>query len=209
MSTATLTPMPSGTASRTASRALLGFGLGSAAVFVAGLVVYGIGPVGDDAEAVAVAIEQDAGRLRAGVLLIMLGLLLATYVIAALSRMARPTPAGRLVLPLGVGYLLLLAAAFGPMAGAISVEQDIFGGAVSAGAATTALILMNALMPLAGFVAAGFVLATGVSGAVPKGLRVTGYVFAIALLLPPVAWAVLYLLPLWLAAAAVSSARRG
>lgn len=207
MSTATLTRTSSGTATREASRPLIGFGVGSAAVFVTGLLVYGIGPVGDDAAAVAAAIEREAGRLRAGVVLIMLGLLMATYVISALSRAARPTPAGRLVLPLGVGYLLLLAAAFGPMAGAISVDQDIFGGAVSSGAATTALVLMNALMPLAGFVGAAFLLATGVSGALPKALRVTGYVFAVALLVPPVAWAVQYLLPLWLAVAAVSLSR--
>ena len=208
MSTATLTPTPSDTTDRRPSRALLGFGLGSAAAFVAGMVVYGIGPVGDDAEAVAAAIEQDAGRLRGGVLLVMVAMLLATYAVAALSRAARPTPAGRLVLPLGVGYLLLLAAAFAPMAGAVSVDQDIFGGAVSAGAATTALVAMNALMPLAGFVAAGFLLAAGVSGAVPTWLRRIGYVFAVLLLLPPVAWAVLYLLPLWLAAAAASLSRR-
>ena len=207
MSTETLTSSPSGAVTREPSRALLGFGLGAAAVYVSGVVVYGIGPVGDDAEAVAAAIEQDAGRLRGGVLLLMAGLLLATYVVAALSRTARPTPAGRLVLPLGVAFLLLLATAFGPMAGAVSVEQDIFRGSVTPGAATTALVVMNALMPLAGFVAAGFLLAAGVSGAVPKALRVVGYVFAFGLLLPPVGWAVLYLLPLWLAAAAVSLGR--
>lgn len=209
MSTNTLTPTPTDSATRTPSRALLGFGLGSASVFIAGLGVYGIGPVGDDAAAVAAAIEQDAVRLRSGVLLVMLGLLLATYVVAALSRATRSTPAGRLVLPLGVGFLLLLAAAFAPMAAAISVDQDIFGGSVSPGAATAALIVMNALMPLAGFVAAGFLVAAGVSGTVPKGLRIIGYVFATGLLLPPVAWAVLYLVPLWLAAAAVSLARSG
>lgn len=209
MSTATLTSTAADTVERRPSRTLLGFGLVSAATFVAGMVVYGIGPVGDDAEAVAAAIEQDAGRLRGGVLLVMAAMLLATYVVASLSRVARPTPAGRLVLPLGVGYLLLLAAAFGPMAGAVSVDQDIFGGAVSAGAATTALVVMNALMPLAAFAAAGFFVAAGVSGAVPTWLRRTGYVFAVALLLPPVAWAVLYLVPLWLAAAAVALARRG
>lgn len=209
MSTATLTPTPAHTVDRRPSRTLLGFGLGSAATFVTGMLVYGIGPVGDDAEAVAAAIEQDAGRLRSGVLLVMAAMLLATYVVASLSRAARPTSAGRLVLPLGVGYLLLLGAAFGPMAGAVSVDQDIFGGAVSAGAATTALVVMNALMPLAGFVAAGFLVAAGVSGAVPTWLRRTGYGFAVALLLPPVAWAVLYLVPLWLAAAAVALARRG
>lgn len=208
MSTNTLTRTSSEIATSEASRPLLGFGLGSAAVFIAGLVVYGIGPVGDDAAAVAAAIEQNAGRLRSGVLLIMLGLLLATYVVAALSRATRPTSAGRLVLPLGVGYLLLLAAAFGPMAGAITVEQDIFGGAVSPGSAATALVVMNALMPLAGFAGAGFLLATGISGELPKALRITGYVFAVALLVPPVAWAVQYLLPLWLAAAAVSLSRR-
>lgn len=208
MSTATLPVSASQDAApRTPARALLGFGLGSFAVFVAGLVVYGIGPTGDDAVAVAAAIERDAGRLRAGVLLVMLALLLATYVVAALSRAARPTPAGRLVLPLGVGYLLLLAAAFGPMAAAVSVDQDIFGGAVSPEAATAALVVMNALMPLAGLVAAGFLVAAGASGTVPTWLRVTGYVFAVLLLIPPVAWAVLYLVPLWLAAAAVSRVR--
>lgn len=208
MRTATLTAPAHDTATSSSSRTLLGCGLGSAAVFVAGLVVYGIGPTGDDAAAVAAAIEQDAGRLRGGVVLVMLGLLPGTYVVAALSRAARPTPAGRLVLPLGVGYLLLLAAAFGPMAGAVTVDQDIFGGAVSAEAATTALVVMNALMPLAGFVAAGFLLAAGISRTVPTALRVAGYVFAALLLLPPVAWAVLYLVPLWLAAAAVPLARR-
>lgn len=208
MSTATVPVSASqDAATRTPARALMGFGLGSLGVFVGGLAVYGIGPTGDDAAAVATAIERDAGRLRAGVLLLMLALLLATYVVAALSRVARPTPAGRLVLPLGVGYLLLLAAAFGPMAAAVSVDQDIFGGSVSAGAATAALVVMNALTPLAGLVAAGFLLAAGVSGTVPRWLRVTGYVFAVLLLLPPVAWAVLYLVPLWLAAAAVARAR--
>lgn len=95
------------------------------------------------------------------------------------------------------------------MAAAASIDRDPFGAAVSPGAATAGLIVMNALMPLAGFVAAGFLFAAGVSGAVPKWLAVTGYVFAVALLPPPVAWAVLYLLPLWLAAAAVSVARHG
>lgn len=206
MSTATLAPPASGTA--TSSRPLLAFGVGSAAAFVAGLVVYGVGPVGDDAAAVAAAIDRDAGRLRGGVLLLMLAMLLTTYVVAALSRAARPGPAGRLVLPLGVGFALLLAAAFGPMAGAVSVDQDIFGTAVTAGAATTALVVMNALMPLAGLVAAGFLAATAVSVPLPRWLRVLAWVFAVALLVPPVAWAVLYLLPLWLAAAAVALARR-
>ncbi|MFP5220585.1 MAG: hypothetical protein ACLGIG_12815, partial [Actinomycetes bacterium] len=127
MTTATrTTPTPPTAAAP--RRALLGSALGSAAVFVAGLAVYGIGPTGDDATELAAAIQQDAGRLRGGVLLLMLAVLLATYVVAALARAARPTPAGRLVLPLGVGYLLLLGAAFGPMAAAVSVDQDIFGG---------------------------------------------------------------------------------
>lgn len=209
MSTTTVTPARSGTDSRPPSRALLAFGLGVSAVYVGGLVVYGIGPTGDDAEAVASAIESSAGRLRSGVLLVMVAMLLTTYVVAALSRAARPTTAGRLVLPLGAGFALLLAAAFAPMAGAVSVDQDIFDGAVSADAATAALVVMNALMPLASLVAAGFLVAAGASVPLPTWLRVTGYAFAVALLVPPVAWAVLYLVPLWLSVAAVVVARRG
>ncbi|MFP5220471.1 MAG: hypothetical protein ACLGIG_12205, partial [Actinomycetes bacterium] len=70
-------------------------------------------------------------------------------------------------------------------------------------------VVMNALMPLAGLVAAGFLAAVAVSVPVPTWLRVTGWVFAMLLLLPPVAWAVLYVVPLWLAAAAVALSRRG
>jgi hypothetical protein len=191
------------------SRALLGVGLATLALFVGGMAVYGGGPGADDAAGAAAAMERTADRLRGGSLLIVLSMLAGAYVVAALSRAARPTTAGRLVLPLGAGALLLLAASFMAVSAAASVEGDLFGAAVSADAAITGLVLMNALMPLAGFVAAGFLVAAGASGTVPTWLKVTGYVFAVALLLPPVAWAVLYLVPLWLFAAAVALARRG
>jgi hypothetical protein len=197
-----------GGAAAAPSRALVGFGLATLALFVGGMAVYGGGPGADDAAGAAAAMERTSGRLRGGSLLIVLAMLAGTYVVAALSRAARPTTAGRLVLPLGTAALLLLAASFMAVSAAASVEGDLFGDAVSAGAATTGLVLMNALMPLAGFAAAGLLAAVAVSVPLPRWLRVVSRVLAAGLLLPPVAWAVLYLLPLWVAAVAVATSRR-
>ena len=189
-------------------------GVLSAVAFVGAAVLFADALAGSGSAAEAASsLDAAAGRTQAAVMILTLSSLLACVVVAALAgRVARHAgAASRLVLPLGVAHFLLAAAAFWPLAGAASVAANLFDGDVSAVGAEVGLISLNALQPLAALVGAGF-LATlalaGRGGLLPRWLVVTAGVLAVGLLLPPVSWAVVYLLPLWVAGAGVSAGRR-
>lgn len=116
--------------------------------------------------------------------------------------------AGRLLLPFGVLHFVLAAAAFWPMAGAVTVGRDLFDTDVSAVAAEQVLVSLNSWQPLAGMLGAAFLICVFAGCDVARWIRMSALVLGIGLLLPPVGWAVLYLLPLWVAATGVSLWRR-
>jgi hypothetical protein len=184
-------------------------GVGSAAAFVGAAVLFADALAGSSsASEAAAALESSGGRTQAAVLLLTLSGLLACGVVAALADRARDAaaPAARLLLPFGVLHFVLAAAAFAPLAGALSVAGNLFDAEVSPVAAEQALVSLNALQPLAGALGAAFLLCVFAAcrGGVPQWVRVSALVLGVGLLLPPVAWAIVYALPLWIAATGIA-----
>jgi hypothetical protein len=134
--------------------------------------------------------------------------LLAAYALLAVGitgrladRLARTgeTASTRLLPLLGAGHVLLLAGAFAAPAAAVAVGDSVFSGGITPSGAETALILMNVAHPLSAWVGAAFLIAVAVAARESKALVVVSSVFAVGLLLPPVGWAVTYLMPFWFA----------
>ncbi|TFV68155.1 UNVERIFIED_ORG: hypothetical protein E4P37_00250 [Bacillus sp. AZ43] len=144
--------------------------------------------------------------------------LLGAYALLAIAvtgrlavRLARggESASTRLLPLLGAGHVLLLTAAFAAPAAALAVGSQVFTGGVSATGAETALVLMNLAHPMAAWVGAGFLIAVAVAARDSRPLAVVSGVFALGLLLPPVGWAVTYLMPFWFAGVGIWLWRRG
>lgn len=213
MTTTSLTSSPAATTAERPSAAPPVAGVGSAASFVGAAILFADALAGSSsASEAAAALESSGGRTLGAVLLLTLSSLLACVVVAALAD--RPndgrSPAARLLLPFGVLHFVLAAAAFWPMAGAQSVAQNLFDADVSAVAAEQALVSLNAFQPLAAYLGAAFLVCVFVAcrGAVPTWMRLSAAVLAVGLLLPPVSWAIVYLLPVWVAATGIALWRR-
>jgi hypothetical protein len=103
---------------------------------------------------------------------------------------------------LGAGHVLLLTAAFTAPAAAAVVGTQVLEGGVTPTAAETALLLMNVAHPISAWVGAAFLFAVAAaarSAGASRVLLAVSAVFAVGLLLPPVGWAVTYLMGFWFA----------
>ena len=148
-------------------------------------------------------------------------LLLAVYTVLALvvvgrlaARLGRDGDgaAVRLLPALGAAHLLLLAAAFTAPAAAVGVGTGVFTTGVTPTAAETALLLANAVFPLASWMGAALTGATAVaawSTGASRALATVSGICCAGLVLPMVSWAVTYLLPLWFAGVGIWLWRRG
>ena len=152
-----------------------------------------------------VADALEAAPVEPASLLLTVYALLGIVVVGRLTaRLARggETTAVRLLPLLGAAHLLLLAAAFAAPAAAVLVGTQVLDTGVTTTAAETSLLVMNIGQPLSALVGAAFLFAVTAaaraSGA-PRSLSVVSAVFAVGLMLPPVGWAVTYLMALWFA----------
>ena len=177
-------------------------GVGALAAFTAAAVVFGDPIAG--ASTPAEAADAIAGS-QAPLAAVLLGAyaVLAIGVAGALAaRLARrgDTSAVRLLPVLGAGHVLLLTAAFTAPAAAAVVGTQVLAGGVTPTAAETALLLMNVAHPMSAWVGAAFLFAVAAAARpVSRVLMIVSAVFAVGLLLPPVGWAVTYLMALWFA----------
>lgn len=177
-------------------------GVGALAAF-AGAVVTFTDPlrgVGTPAEAAERLTDSSAP---------MTGLLLAIYAVLAIAvvgglaaRLAQDGEGGavRIVPVLGAVHLLLLTMAYTAPGAAVTLGTQVFDTGVTPTAAETALLIANIGHPLATVFGAAFLIAVIVAGRaarVSRTLLIVTAVFAVGLMLPPVGWAVTYLMPLW------------
>jgi hypothetical protein len=163
------------------------------------------------------ATAEEAASAIEGSSITFAATLLGAYALLAIAitgrladRLARAgeSASTRLIPLLGAGHVLLLTAAFAAPAAAVAVGSLVLSGGVSATGAETALILMNVAHPLSAWVGAAFLFAVAVAGRESKALTVVSSVFAVGLLLPPVGWAVTYLMPFWFAGVGIWLWRR-
>ena len=142
----------------------------------------------------------------------MTGLLLAIYAVLAIAvvgrlaaRLAQDGDGGavRVVPVLGAIHLLLLTIAYTAPGAAVTVGTQVFDTGVTPTAAETALLIANIGHPLAAVFGAAFLIAVIVAGRAARCCR--GRCSSSApsspsgLMLPPVGWAVTYLMSLWFA----------
>jgi hypothetical protein len=164
---------------------------------------------------------EEAASAMDGAPLGLTALLVGAYALLAIAlcgvlaaRLARTgdTASVRLLPLLGAGHVLLLTAAFTAPAAAVAVGTLVFDGGVTPTGAEAALLLMNVAHPMAAWVGAGFLIAVAVavaSWAHSRVLAVVSAVFALGLMLPPVGWAVTYLMAFWFAGVGIWLWRRG
>ncbi len=200
MTTSLQAPAPAPTRRRSPLPALAG---GGALLSSLGAFVFFNDAMGGSATAAEAASALDGSPAELTALLAgihaLLGIAVAGTLAARLGRTA-DTGATRLVAVLGTAHLLLVALFWAAPAGAVTVGTLVLDGGVSPGAAETALVLMNLLHPVATWVGAGFLIAVAIAArGTSRPLAVVSAVLAVALLLPPVAWIVLYLLGAWFA----------
>jgi hypothetical protein len=187
-------------------------GIGALAAFAGAAVVFG-DPIGgaDSAEEAAAALAGSRAELAAVLLgaYAVLAIAVAGGLAARLGR-DRDDGAVRLVPVLGALHVLLLAVAFVAFAGAVVVGRLVLGDGVSPGAAESALLITNMAHPMSAWFGAGFLVAVALAArGVSRPLVIVSSVFAAGLLLPPVGWAVTYLMAFWFAGVGVWLWRRG
>ena len=177
-------------------------GIGALAAFAGAAVVFGdpIGGAGS-AEEAAAALASSSAEIAA-VLLGAYALLSIAVSGALAARLGRNRDDGavRLVPVLGALHVLLLAVAFIAFAGAVVVGRLVLGDGVSPGVAESALLITNMAHPLSAWFGVGFLVAVALAArGVSRPLVIVSAVFAVGLALPPVGWAVTYLMALWFA----------
>jgi hypothetical protein len=141
----------------------------------------------------------------------ILGIAVVGRLTATLAR-ARDDGTVRVLPVLGAAHLLLLAVGFTAPAAAVVVGTQVFDGGVTPTAAETALLIINIGHPMAAWFGAAFLIGVVLAGraaGAPKVLLIVSGVFAIGLLLPPIGWAVSYLMAFWFAGVGVWLWRRG
>ena len=196
----TTTALPATTTRGTRSPIPALAGLGALAAFAGAAVVFN-DPLRGTRTPEEAAAAMDGAPLGLTALLVGAYALLAIAVCGMLAaRLARTgeTASVRLLPLLGAGHVLLLTAAFTAPAAAVAVGTLVFDGGVTPTGAEAALLLMNVAHPMAAWVGAGFLISVAVaSWAHSRVLAVVSAVFALGLTLPPVGWAVTYLMALW------------
>lgn len=179
-------------------------GVGALAAFVGAAVSFGDPLAGADTPAEAAAALPESAATLAAVLLGAYALLAIAVTGALAARLGRTTDtaAVRLLPTLGAWHVLLITMAFAAPAAAVAVGTLVFDTGVTPTAVESALLLMNVAHPMAAWTGAGFLAAVAMatrSAGASRALVVVSAVFAIGLLLPPVGWAVTYLMALWFA----------
>ncbi|WP_116450025.1 hypothetical protein [Blastococcus litoris] len=185
-------------------------GLGGLLAFAGSVVVFddpvsGATTAEEAAEALTGAPVGLTALLVAGYAL--LGIAVAGRLAAHLGR-AGDQASVRLLPLLGAGHLLLLTAAFTAPAAAVTVGDLVLEGGVSPTGAETALVLMNVAHPMSAWVGVAFLVAVAIAGRRSRALMALSVTFALGLALPPVGWAVTYLMPLWFAGVGIWLWRR-
>lgn len=189
--------------------ALAGLGaLGSlaASVVVFGDAMGGSATAAEAAEALAGSAAQGSAVLAG--LYALFGIAVAGMLAARLGRV-RDTGATRLIAVLGTVHLLLMTLFTVAPAAAVTVGTLVLDGGVSPVGAESALVLMNVVHPVAAWMGAAFLIAVAVAArSESRPLTIASAVFAAGFLLPPVGWAVGYLMGAWFAGVGVWLWRR-
>jgi hypothetical protein len=186
-------------------------GVGALAAFAGTVVLYGDPMGGATTPAEAAAALADSAGTVAAVLSGVYALLAIAVCGMLAARLGRngETAAVRLIPLLGGGHVLLLTAAFTAPAAAAAVGTLVFDGGETPAGADAALLLMNVAHPMAAWVGAGFLIAVTIATwAQSRVLAIVSAVFALGLMLPPVGWAVTYLMAFWFAGVGIWLARR-
>ncbi|MGY2082828.1 hypothetical protein [Blastococcus sp. SYSU DS0539] len=189
-------------------------GVGALLAFAAAAAVFGDPMGGADTPAEAASALAGADVTLAAVLMGLYALL----AIAVTGRLAvhlaleGDGAATRLLPLLGAGHVLLMTAATAAPAAAVAVGTLTFGDGVTPAGAEFALLVMNLAHPMAAWVGLGFLVAVAVAAWTARASRVlagVSAVFALGLALPPVGWAVTYLMAFWFAGVGTWLWRRG
>jgi hypothetical protein len=192
------------TTRRTASPLPAVAGLGALAASTGATVIFGDPMAGSDTPADAAAALAGSSAQPAALLVgiyALLALAVAGSLAARLGR-SRETGATRLIPVLAAVHLLLMTLFLAAPAAAVTVGTLVLDGGVSPVGAEAALLVMNVVHPVAGWFGAGFLIAVAIAAhaaRASRALAVATSLFALGLLLPPVAWIVTYLMGFWFA----------
>ena len=197
------------TSTRSPVPALAGVGALAAsagAIAVLGDPLRGASTAQDAATALAGSAAQGAAVLGGAYALMAIAV---TGSLAARLARAGDSGATRLIPVLGAAHLVLMTLFLAAPAAAVTVGTLILDG-VSAVGAESALVTMNVLHAPAEWLGAGFLIAVAIAARpVSRAVMIASAVFAVGLLLPPVAWLVTYLMGVWFAGVGVLLWRRG
>ena len=181
-------------------------GVGALVLYVGAALSFA-DPLGGSSTAEEAATRLQDSTIERAVLLFGGYLLLALVVVAATAEALRGRgAAGRVVPALGVAHLFFFALSVTSFRAARGVPT-LFDGEAGQASLLAGLVVSNAAFPLAQWAGAGFgvavLLASWALGGRLRGLGVAAAALGLGLLVPPIGWAVLYLTPLWFAAAGV------
>ena len=179
-------------------------GIGALAASAGATVIFGDPMSRSDTPADAAAALAGSSAQPAALLVgiyALLALAVAGSLTARLGR-SRDTGAIRLIPVLAAVHLLLMTLFLAAPAAAVTVGSLVLDGGVSPVGAEAALLVMNVVHPVAGWFGAGFLIAVAIASHTARASRplvVVTSLFALGLLLPPVAWLVTYLMGFWFA----------
>ena len=179
-------------------------GVAALAASAGAVVVFGDPMAGSDTPADAATALAGSSAQPAALLVgiyALLALAVAGSLAARLGR-GQDTGAVRLIPVLAAVHLLLMTLFLAAPAAAVTVGSLVLEGGVSPGGAEAALLVMNVVHPVAGWFGAGFLIAVAIaahSAGASRALVIVTAIFALGLLVPPVAWIVTYLMGVWFA----------
>jgi hypothetical protein len=208
MTSSTIDDTTPARARRTGSPAAAIAGGGALAASAAAVVTFGDPMAGSDTAADA-ATALSASSAQPAALLVGIYALLALAVAGSLAaRLGRSRDSGavRLIPVLAAVHLLLMTLFIAAPAAAVTVGTLVLDGGVSPVAAEAALLVMNVVHPVAGWFGAGFLIAVAIAAhttGASRTLVVVTTLFALGLLVPPVAWIVTYLMGVWFAGVSI------
>ena len=199
----TTTTTPETRARRPASPLPAVAGLLALAASAGATVLFGDPMAGSDSPADAAAALAGSSAQPAALLVGIYALLALAVAGSLAARLGNPeTGATRLIPVLAAAHLLLMTLFMAAPAAAVTVGTLVLDGGVSPVGAEAALLLMNVVHPVAGWFGAGFLVAVAIAAHRARAswaLVVVTSLFALGLLIPPVAWIVTYLMGLWFA----------
>ena len=178
-------------------------GVGALAASAGATVLFGDPMSGSGTPADAAAALTGSAAQPAALLVGIYALLALAVAGSLAARLGSPdTGAIRLIPVLAAAHLLLMTLFLAAPAAAVTVGTLVLDGGVSPVGAETALLVMNVVHPVAGWFGAGFLIAVAIaahSARASRSLVVVSSLFALGLLVPPVAWIVTYLMGFWFA----------